>query len=129
MERVRKWVYSLPAVERELPIIFLEGRYWSPNDILSFIEANPNHPISAQLLRMLSMRIAAIGSPSITEIAKMRLLTLLEKHPVKVYTLGVLRRELSPEDLKREIMLGGSLGRSLISIQERRIAEIIGRFR
>jgi hypothetical protein len=81
-----------------------------------------------ELQRMLEMR--ALGqNTDITALAKERLLRLLEMQPVQIITMALgMPAVLSAEQLKREIETEGTLGSSLISIEKRRVVELLSRF-
>jgi len=124
LERVRRWVESLPAAERDLPIINYAGRYWTPNEILREVEMGTK--TGEELQRMLEHR--ALGQVNVRELAKRRLLKLLEKYPVEVRTLSLRRPVIGPEELRREIETERDLGRSLIDIEIGKITQTIGKY-
>jgi len=124
LERVRRWVESLPAVERDLPVINYAGRDWTPNAILREVEAGT--PTGRELQRRLEHRV--IGQVNIRALAKRRLLKLLEKYPVEARTLSLKRPVIRPEELKREIETEGALGRSLIDVEIGKITQTLGKY-
>jgi hypothetical protein len=128
LERVRKWIDAMPATERLLPIMHHAGRWWTPNDILQQVQGCPSCPLSLELQRMLEIR--ALGQDvSVREVAKARLYELLRIQPVEIrtWTLG-LPEVITSEKLRRDIETEGTLGSSLINIQERRLVELMSRF-
>jgi len=124
LERVRRWVESLPAVERDLPVINYAGRDWTPNEILREVERGTR--IGEELQRRLEHR--ALGQVNVRELAKRRLLKLLEKYPVEIRTLTLKRPVIGPEELRREIETEGVLGRSLIDVEIGKITQTIGKY-
>jgi len=124
LERVKRWVESLPAAERDLPVINYAGRDWTPNEILREVERGTK--IGKELQRMLEHR--ALGQVNVRELAKRRLLKLLEKYPVEIRTLSLKRPVIRPEELKREIETEGALGRSLIDVEIGKIIQTIGKY-
>ena len=128
LDRVRRWVQAMPAVERVLPIVYHAGRWWTPEDILRQVESCPTCPLSLELIGMLEFRALGRGV-TVKQLAKMRLLELLRLQPVNLvtYTLGI-PTVITPEQLKRDIETEGTLGASLIRVQERRVAELLSAF-
>jgi hypothetical protein len=128
LERVRRWVESMPATARKLPLIHHAGRYWTPEEILEEVSRCPTCPLAMELQRMLEMR--ALGqNTDITALAKERLLRLLEMQPVQIITMALgMPAVLSAEQLRREIETEGRSDLALINIEKRRIVELISRF-
>jgi hypothetical protein len=118
----------MPATDRKLPLIYLEGRWWTPEDILRQVETCPSCPTSLQLLRLLEMRSLGVGV-DIHELAKTRLIMALDIEPVVAETWWLDGPTiLTPEAVKRDIKTEGFLGSSLIQIEERWIKGLLEKY-
>jgi hypothetical protein len=120
LEQVRRWVNSLPAASRNLPIVHVDGRYWTPNEILRQIETCPNCATSIRLQTALETRHLGQGT-NIWELAKERLLKALQLYPAVIYTYTLGKPIITPQELKQEIALETAFGVSLIEMETRRV--------
>jgi hypothetical protein len=125
LEQVRRWVNRLPATSRDLPILYAEGRYWTPNEILRQIESCPVCPTSSNLQRLLETRgyggqYGQYGM-ELWQIAKQRLLKALEQYPVLLYSYSLVKPVMTTADLKREITAETPTGVRLIELETRRM--------
>jgi hypothetical protein len=124
LEAVRRWVNRLPATSRDLPILYAEGRYWTPNEILRQIESNPNHPTSITLQNLLEAHhqgYGQYGEADLWQLAKQRLLKALQTYPVIFRTYSLIRPTITGAELKQEIQLETPLGISFIQNEIKQI--------
>ena len=118
---------SLPAVDRDLPIIEYRGKLWTPNEILRQIESNPEDPVSKALQSMLEKRMFG-ASGNAWKIAKTRLIELIQKHPTVWYLYSIEKPILTAEERKKEIMEETPFGRKLIELELRRLQRQVMKF-
>lgn len=118
---------SLPAIDRDLPIIEYQGKLWTPNEILRQIESNPEDPVSKALQSMLEKRMFG-ASGNAWKIAKTRLIELIQKQPTVWYLYSIEKPILTAEERKREIMEETPFGRKLIELELRRLQRQVMKF-
>jgi len=120
LEKVERWVERLPALARELPILWHAGRDWTPLQILE--EARKATPLAEELQHRLEIR--ALGSIDVWQLAKKRLIKAMELQPVRIYRLFYGQpKVIEPERFKREIEAETPWAKSLISIELARMME------
>lgn len=127
MQRVRAWFNRLPPVERDLPIVILDGLAYTPRAIL--MEVERGSPIGERL--QVLVESGRIGTAYSEEIAllKLRLKELLSRYPMDeplVATIGELPgRAYTPRDLIREIEIGTSVGLQWVEAERRHVLRLL----
>lgn len=119
--RFLEWYNRLPEWEKDLPILFMDGRYWTPREI--YEEVGRGGVVASMLLRMLK---APQPQEYMRELAKARLLTLIEKYPVDVATLSLEHPVYTAEELKSLIERDIDFGAEMIDNEIKWINYILG---
>ncbi|GAI07797.1 unnamed protein product, partial [marine sediment metagenome] len=80
LSKVRSWVDGLPKFERDLPLVILDNIAYSPNEVLSEVEAGTG--LGAKLQGRVEVK--AYGTPPDLEeaLAEKRIETRLKRAPV-----------------------------------------------
>jgi len=110
---VMAWYNRLPPVERDLPILILDGLAYTPNMVLA--EVTRGSIVGERLQRLIEE--GRLGNSRLEEeqLAKIRLKELLRRYPERPL-VAVLRegRIFTPSQLIEEIERGTPVGRMLV---------------
>jgi len=129
LERVSRWVQTLPERDRNLPIIEYNGRKWTPNEILHQISTQPYALLSQNLQKLLEAK--AFGpTANIEALAKERLIRLLQTGPsFRIHTLtAVGPKVITSQQLLNEVILETPLGKSFIQAEAARMKILLSKF-
>ena len=106
LARVRAWFNRLPAVDRDLPLVILNGIAYTPRMVLAEVERGT--PLGSRLQSIVEAGYLASTLEEEERLAKLRLLQILSRHPPdkpivvaigapqsRVYTARQLMEEIS----------------------------------
>lgn len=115
LEVVRRWFEKLPELERDLPLVILDGVAWTPRAILA--EVSRGTPTGERLQAL--VEAGRLGTSYAEEMAlvKYRLREILSRYPPGkpiIAVLSIPTRAMTPEDLLREVEQETQLGKRLI---------------
>lgn len=106
-----KWLGSLPPWELDLPIVYVEGRYWTPREIADQVSRGGD--LAMKLIAALAA-LPRAPPQDLRELAKERLLTLLEMQPVEVVVFSLEKPHYTAEELKDLISRDVGFGSEMI---------------
>ena len=126
LDYVKKWYNSLPSHERDLPLIPLEGKTYTPKEALE--EVKKGTPVGEKLQRKIESGSLSEG---VRSVAKKRLFAILDRYPqdkplVGRY-LGRRRVALTPKKLKEEIKKNTETGQEFTRTEVERMQQMIER--
>lgn len=114
LELVKAWFGKIAEAEKDLPLLIVEGKAYTPRATLSEVERGTDLGKKLQSL----VEEMKLGSPQIEEeqLAKLRLITRLKPMPEKplVATLGLPGRTYTPSQLREEIEKQTAIGRDWV---------------
>jgi hypothetical protein len=121
LESVERWYSRIPAIERDQPLVLLDGFAYTPNQVLS--EVRRNTPTGARLQQVIERRTftEAIDKYGL---AILRLKERLAKTPPD-FKIFVGPRSFTPQELLKEIEAGTKIGRSFIEAEVTRVEEVL----
>jgi len=116
IERISTWYWKLPAYDRKLPLVIVDGREYTPNQI--YDEVRRGTRLGEKLQRSVELGAAGLtNGAKIWELAKKRLITKLREIPVTVKTYLLGKPEITSEEMIRDIETEGFFGKSLIEAE------------
>jgi hypothetical protein len=129
LERVLRWIQTIPERDRNLPIIEYNGRMWTPNEILNQISTQPYTVLSQNLQKLLEAK--AFGpTANIEALAKERLMRILQTGPpFRMHTLTAIGpKEITSQQLLNEVIQETALGKSFIQAEAARMKILLSKF-
>jgi len=144
LDKVREWVSKLPESERNKPIIYYRGRFWTPNEILKEVEAGSE--IGEELQNLLEKIVGVLPYSNIElskhelqimldKVAKKRLIEKLREY-MKVFgnqpilvTLGIRGRKYTISDLIKLISEDKGIGKELIEAEKIKLIKLLMLYR
>jgi len=114
-ETIERWYTSLPEYERDMPLITVEGKSYTPNEVLREVRNG------TALGEKLQEKVETGGLRERLEaLAKERVTKLLEKRPAGIAWLAPpdWPKELSPEEIKEEVRKQSDIGRQFIEMEK-----------
>ena len=119
-KEIKKWVGELPKSELDIPLVVIDDRAYTPNEVLSQIRSR-----TGLGKRMVSLDIKTIktipAEEQMQELAKIRLKMKLEKTPPKFafgrYILGE-KETYTAEEMIAEIQMETPVGEEFISTEK-----------
>jgi len=128
LEKIERWVSRLPKSELGMPILELDGVFYTPLDILEEVRAGTELGERLQeRWEELRRGIRTLhNDETMYELARVRLLKRLQERPVRIMTLTAgMPTEITAEQLMRDIETGGDLGESLVKAEVKVIQRLI----
>jgi uncharacterized NAD-dependent epimerase/dehydratase family protein len=129
VERVRRWIEKMQKTETLLPIITHEGRDLTPLEIKEEIErATPRGKAIYSALEKRQFHLLVGDEHSLWNLAKRRVLKLIDICPVTIRTLNIYFPIITPEQLRRDVEMEGHVGKTFIKLHVKRIKQLLERF-
>jgi hypothetical protein len=123
LARVQAWYNRIPAADRDLPLLILDGYAYTPRQALE--EVRRNTPTGARLQALIESGRYGSTPQEEAELAKRRLIEILRRYPPGKPVVGTLGRMFTPEELIREIESETETGRRLIEAEKSRMQRIV----
>lgn len=115
LKRIEDWTAKLPSYERELPLVIIDKKAFTPDEICAQIKEKTRLSLGLQQKLDLGPElITAEKREQIWSLAKLRLNKLYTDRPVTVLTLTLAKPTISAAELKHEIEQETELGKELI---------------
>jgi len=126
LSRIEEWFDNLPPFEREMPLVVVDTRAYSPKEVLS--EVRKGTDLGRRMQEEVE-RGGATPEETLEALAVARLKKLMEERPVDIVRLVAPGEEpvTSAEELKRLIQERKGLGRKLIETEKKYIQRMMGR--
>lgn len=128
-KEIKKWVGKLPKSELDIPLIIIDDRAYSPNEVLSQVRSRTE--LGKKLVTLDMKTIKRIPAEAqMLELAKIRLKMKLEKTPPKFafgrYLLGE-KEKYTAEELIAEIQMETSVGQEFIGTEKNFMRDLLSR--
>ena len=112
-EQLKRWVKMLPARDRDLPSISIDGQWMSPNQLLREAEAGTEK--GKKVLQTLSTSHFGTDEEMLKERLRQRLANLPQDKPLFV----TLNRTYTPREVMQEVESGSRAGQQFIETERR----------
>lgn len=120
------WIEKLPKSELDIPLIVIDNRAYTPNEVLQMIRERAG--LGKKLMVLDVKRVPT--EAQMHELAKIRLKMKLEKTPPKFafgrYILGE-KEKYTAEELIAEIQMETSVGQEFISTEKNLMRDLLSR--
>ncbi len=128
LEKVRSWFNGLPKFERNLPLIILDSIAYSPNEVLSEVEAGTE--LGAKLQGRVEARAYGTSLDLEMALAEKRIEMRLKRTPVTIFRLVPPgeKSELTAEEQLKAIRERTPLGMELLERERRYMTRIKERY-
>ena len=128
-EEVLNWIKKLPKSELDIPLVVIDDRAYTPNEILEMVRRKVG--LGRRLLTLDVSALKRVPAESqLHELAKIRLKKKLEKMPKKFvlarYVLGK-KEKYSADELIEEIQRESPVGREFIDTEKRIVRDLLSR--
>jgi len=128
-EEVLNWIKKLPKSELDIPLVVIDDRAYTPNEILEMVRRKVGLG-----RRLLTLDVSALkrvpAEAQLHELAKIRLKKKLEKMPKKFvlarYVLGK-KEKYSADELIEEIQRESPVGREFIDTEKKIVRDLLSR--
>lgn len=128
-EEVLNWIKKLPKSELDIPLVIIDDRAYTPNEILEMVRRKVGLG-----RRLLTLDISALkrvpAEAQLHELAKIRLKKKLEKMPKKFvlarYVLGK-KEKYTADELIEEIQRESAIGREFIDTEKKIVRDLLSR--
>jgi len=128
-EEVLNWIKKLPKSELDIPLVIIDDRAYTPNEILEMVRRKVGLG-----RRLLTLDISALkrvpAEAQLHELAKIRLKKKLEKMPKKFvlarYVLGK-KEKYTADELIEEIQRESAIGREFIDTEKKIVRDLLNR--
>jgi len=118
VEAVRRWFSRLPELQRDLPILIVDGAAYTPRMILSEVERGT--PLGSRLQALLEAGRMGTQPWEEEALLRLRVKSILQRMPPDkplIATLGPQPRAYTAADLLREVEAGTDVGRRILSAE------------
>jgi len=128
-EEVLNWIKKLPKSELDIPLVVIDDRAYTPNEILEMVRRKVG--LGRRLLTLDVSALKRVPAESqLHELAKIRLKKKLEKMPKKFvlarYVLGK-KEKYSADELIEEIERESPVGREFIDTEKKIVQDLLSR--
>jgi len=128
-EEVLNWIKKLPKSELDIPLVVIDDRAYTPNEILEMVRRKVG--LGRRLLTLDVSALKRVPAESqLHELAKIRLKKKLEKMPKKFvlarYVLGK-KEKYTADELIEEIQRESPVGREFIDTEKRIVRDLLSR--
>jgi len=124
LELVRRWFDSLPEHERDLPLILVDGKVYTPREVLREVERGT--PLGEKMQATLEMAIS--GSYTFEElrvIGKARAKEIAKRLPKDFSLIAIGKGEVTRDEIIEMIQREESLGKSAIDYEAERAMKLL----
>lgn len=123
------WIEKLPKSELDIPLIVIDNRAYTPNEVLQMIRERAG--LGKKLITLDTNTIKRVPTEAqMHELAKIRLKMKLEKTPPKFafgrYILGE-KEKYTAEELIAEIQMETSIGQEFIGTEKNLMRDLLTR--
>lgn len=134
-EEIKRWIEKLPKSELDIPLVIVDNRAYSPNELLQLIRMREQTETELELKRrLMTLDIETLKripvEAQLHELAKIRLKMKLERTPPKFafarYILGA-KEKYTADELIGEIQRETSVGQEFISTEKSLIRDLLSR--
>ena len=128
-DEVLNWIKKLPRSELDIPLVVIDDRAYTPNEILEMVRRKVG--LGRRLLTLDVSTLKRVPAEAqLHELAKIRLKKKLEKMPKKFvlarYVLGK-KEKYTADELIEEIQHESPIGREFINTEKKTIRELLSR--
>ena len=128
-EEVLNWINKLPKSELDIPLVVIDDRAYTPNEILEMVRRKVG--LGRRLLTLDVSTLKRVpAEPQLHELAKIRLKKKLEEMPKKFvlarYVLGK-KEKYSADELIEEIERESPIGREFIDTEKKIVRDLLSR--
>jgi len=128
-EEVLNWIKKLPKSELDIPLIIIDDRAYTPNEILEMVRRKVG--LGRRLLTLDMSALKRVPAEAqLHELAKIRLKKKLEKMPKKFvlarYVLGK-KEKYTADELIEEIQRESAIGREFIDTEKKIVRDLLSR--
>jgi len=123
---IRRWFGRLPPGERDMPLVVLDGRFFSPRDVLREVEAGTQ--LGARLRAKVDAGTLGTTEAELEQLPVERLRNVLSRYPPwKPVVVPISEgRAYTAADLLREVEARTPLGMRLIRAEIRHARWLLG---
>lgn len=116
---VKKWYNKMPPAERNLPILMIGDKAYSPNQVLSQVKKG------TQLGKMMQDKVVGGMTPpqKLEKLAKTRVLAWLKKLPAQYGMVNVEGESYTRDELIAAVRQQKGIGKTLIEEEKELIEE------
>ena len=128
-EEVLNWIKKLPKSELDIPLVIIDDRAYTPNEILEMVRRKVG--LGRRLLTLDMSALKRVPAEAqLHELAKIRLKKKLEKMPKKFvlarYVLGK-KEKYTADELIEEIQRESAIGREFIDTEKKIVRDLLSR--
>ena len=123
LARVQTWYNRIPAAERNLPLLIVDGRAYTPSQALA--EVRMGTPVGRRLQELIESGRYGTTPEEEAILAKERLKQIFRRLPPGRPIVATLGRTFTPEQMMAEIEAETPLGREYLRAEMEKMRRIV----
>lgn len=125
LRKIDLWVKGLGEYERDLPLLVVDSKQYTPNQILSEMRAGTRIGMSLGSKLDLAKTLITLDSAEYITLAKQRLIKLNTDRPITIMSLSLARPKMSSQDMIIEINQNTTVGKTMVNNELKHMKYIV----